>query len=420
MQGLYRKTMQGLYRKTMQGLYRKIMQGLYMIMQGFYKKMPKPKPYCLMPWIHYHVSNAGRVKACCVANIPYGDCNTQAFGEIWNGKAIKDLRERFTKGESDNRCGVCRRVEEAGGKSIRQETHEKFGDYFEQDTPKLPVYFDIRFSNACNFACRTCWHGASSGWFPEAKKLRRNLGDVALLQNIEDFDRFISETGEALLQAQEIYFAGGEPLVTKEHYLLLDWLVKHKATKIRLRYNTNFSQLQLGNFNALEYWKQFGSVEIMASIDAHDKLGEYIRKGFDWKQFQANRDAIRKLPHIRFVIAPTISVFSILNLPELYRTCLMEQIIESDGLYINLLDRPLHYNVKALPEDHKQKVVDEFQGFYNWAEKKQIPQSIIDQFKECESYMMAEDLSKQWPRFLSETKQLDEFRKERLSEVLTF
>lgn len=371
-----------------------------------------------MPWIHYHVGNAGRVKACCVANIPLGDCNTQSFQEIWNGDAINELRAKFAKGEMDARCGVCQRLEAAGGKSIRQETHEKFGADFTAKENQLPVYFDIRFSNACNFACRTCWHGASSGWFREAKLMKRNLGEKALLQNIKDFNGFIEQTGEALLQAKEIYFAGGEPLVTKEHYQLLDWLVKNRATKMRLRYNTNFSQLQLGEYNVLDLWKHFPEVEIMASIDAQGKLGEYIRKGFIWEQFRANRELIRPHKHIRFVIAPTISVFSILNLPALYRTCVDEQIIEKDGLYINILDRPLHYNTKALPKACKQKVVEEYQEFYEWATKKGIPKAVIAQFKECETYMLSEDLSKQWKNFEKETALLDQMRGESVDEIL--
>jgi len=378
--------------------------------------MTKAKPYCLMPWIHYHIGNAGRVKACCVANIPYGNCNTQSFAEIWNGDAINQLRAKFARGEKDPRCAVCHRLEAAGGKSIRQETHEKFADC--NNETSLPVYFDIRFSNACNFACRTCWHGASSAWFPEAKQMKRNLGDRALLQNIHNFDAFIAETGEALLQAKEIYFAGGEPLVTKEHYQLLNWLVKNNATQINLRYNTNFSLLQMGEHKVLNYWKHFSKVEILSSIDGHGKLGEYIRKGFNWENYKQNRELIREYKHIKFLIAPTISVFSILNLPALYQICLLEQIIDADAFYINMLDRPLHYNTKALPQACKQKVVVEFQKFYQWAEKKQIPPSVINQFKECEHYMLSEDLSKQWKNFRKETALFDQMRGENLEEIL--
>jgi len=349
-----------------------------------------------------------------VANIPFGDCNNQSFDEIWNGEAISQLREKFARGEQDPRCRVCQHLEEAGGKSIRQEVHEKFGPAFQERENNLPFTFDIRFSNACNFRCRTCWHGASSAWFPEARQMGRSLGDEALLQNIHNFDAFIEQSGEALLNAKEIYFAGGEPLVTKEHYQLLDWLVKNKTTQMNLRYNTNFSVLKFGEYDVLDYWKHFPEVEILASIDAHGKLGEYIRKGFNWKQFQENREAIRSLKHIRFAIAPTISVLSIKNLPELYRTCLMEQIIEPDGLYINMLDRPLYYNTKVMPEDLKQTVVVEYQKFYDWAEKKQIPESVISQLKECEAYMLSEDLSKHWTQFIKETKLMDEMRGESL------
>ncbi len=374
--------------------------------------MNSKTPFCLMPFIHYHIGNAGYVKACCVTNINYGNCNTQSFDDIWNGEKINKLRAKFKKGESDPRCAVCLNIEKAGGKSIRQETHERFLLENSSEAIPLPTYFDIRFSNACNFACRTCWHGASSAWFPEAKQLKRNCADKALIQNITIFENFISETGEALLQAEEIYFAGGEPLMTEEHYLLLDYLIENKRTKLRLRYNTNFSILEFKGKNILDYWKQFDNVEILASIDAHEKLGEYIRKGFNWDQFVKNRDAIRELPHIKFKIAPTISVLSIANLPDLYKTCLELDIIEKESIYINILERPHFYNTKAIPASIKVKISKSFDQFYIWAIRNKVPQSVLSQFKECIDYMGADDLSKHWKKFIQETALFDELRNE--------
>ena len=228
----------------------------------------KEKPHCLMPFIHYHVSNNGLAKACCVANITYGNTNTQTLEEIWNGKSINHLRSKFSKNEIDGRCFVCHKIEDSGGKSIRLETFEKF-DYHSIDAePSLPIYFDIRFSNVCNFRCRTCWHGASSKWFNDAKLLNTNIGEKAIIKNINDLDEFISSSSEALLGAEEFYFAGGEPLVTEEHYKLLEWLIQNKATKSRLRYNTNFSKLAFKDYNLIELWSHFDEVELLASIDA--------------------------------------------------------------------------------------------------------------------------------------------------------
>jgi MoaA/NifB/PqqE/SkfB family radical SAM enzyme len=246
------------------------------------------------------------------------------------------------------------------------------------------------------------------------------LGEKAILKNIEDFDSFIEKTGEALLQAEEIYFAGGEPLVTVEHYKLLEWLIEHRATNIRLRYNTNFSVLSFREYNVLKFWKEFSSVEIMASVDAMGPLGEYIRKESSWEQFLINREKVRALPHVQFKIAPTISVFNIHHLPHLYQFCVEKDIIQPEDLYINILERPYHYNVKALSAIYKKRVEEEYHQFYTWLEEKSISPTIKGKLQECIDYMKAEDKSKQWNKFLSETKRLDEMRGEKLENVLSF
>jgi len=368
----------------------------------------KKQPYCLMPFIHLHIGNEGKAKACCVANIPFGNINDQTIEEIWNGKAIQQLREKFLRGETDNRCGICINLEATGGKSIRMETFEKFGDMDVSKTPDLPVYFDIRFSNVCNFRCRTCWHGASSKWYNDAKTLGTNIGQKAILTNIKDFDIFIKKTGKALLQAEEFYFAGGEPLVTEEHYLLLEWLIKNKATKARLRYNTNFSKLQFKQKNVLDLWKHFPEVEILASIDASEKLGEYIRKEMRWNDIIENRQTIRSLPHVRFKIAPTISVLNVAHLPHLYHQCLELEMIDPEDIYINILEHPNYYNIQILSSNQKEKIAQSYLESFQAS----TPMSVKKSFQEIIDYMFAKDRSKLWPKFLNQTKVLDELRDE--------
>ena len=95
-------------------------------------------PYCLMPWLHFHVSNNGTAKVCCVANIPFGNVNTDSFEEIWNGKSINKLREKFAQNQPDNRCANCINREASGAKSYRQEVIEKFTDFEMDQTRKCP------------------------------------------------------------------------------------------------------------------------------------------------------------------------------------------------------------------------------------------------------------------------------------------
>ena len=368
----------------------------------------KEKPHCLMPFIHYHVSNNGLAKACCVANITYGNANTQSLNDIWNGKEINQLRTKFAKNERDGRCFVCHKIEDSGGKSIRLETFEKFDYRTIAEDPKLPVYFDIRFSNVCNFRCRTCWHGASSKWFNDAKILNTNIGEKAIIKNINDLDEFLSSSGEALLGAEEFYFAGGEPLVTEEHYKLLEWLVQHNATKARLRYNTNFSKLAFKDYDLIDLWSHFKEVELLASIDASSSLGEYIRKDMNWQDILENRKVIAAHPSIKFKIAPTVSILNVFQIPELYEECLRLKMIQPQDLYINMLERPSYYNIQILPKEIKLKVIDKYLTHMDVNKPKQINkafQSIID-------YMMAEDRSDLYQSFLDKNGALDQLRGE--------
>jgi molybdenum cofactor biosynthesis enzyme MoaA len=368
----------------------------------------KEKPHCLMPFIHYHISNNGSAKACCVANINYGNANTQSLDEIWNGNEINRLRTKFSNNEKDSRCFVCYKIEASGGKSIRMETFEKFDYHRINKNPKLPIYFDIRFSNVCNFRCRTCWHGASSKWFNDAKILNTNIGEKAIIKNINDLDEFIKTSNDALLGAEEFYFAGGEPLVTEEHYKLLEWLIQNNATKARLRYNTNFSKLAFKDYDLIKLWSHFEEVELLASIDASNRLGEYIRKDMNWNDILENRKSISAHPFIKFKIAPTISILNVFHIPDLYEECLQLNMIEATDLYVNILERPAYYNIQILPKELKLKVMDKYLSHMDASK----PNEINKAFQSILDYMMEEDRSDLYNLFLEKNNRLDKIRAE--------
>ena len=59
---------------------------------------------------------------------------------------------------------------------------------------------------------------------------------------------------------EEIYFAGGEPLIMEEHYRILKKLDERKMYHVRLKYNTNFSQMVYKGLDVMEMWSRFDSV----------------------------------------------------------------------------------------------------------------------------------------------------------------
>lgn len=380
---------------------------------------------CLMPWIHLYVDTNGFAKACCNSSITYGNIRKNTIDEIWNGDSIKEFRKNNLAGIKDKRCSACFKREAADKESVRTETLKKFSHIDwpeftdkEGNSPKAqPIYFDIRFSNLCNFKCRTCWHGASSSWFEEAKKLKNNLGNKAIIKATSD-NHFIDQLINSSAQIEEVYFAGGEPLMMEEHYFLLDKLISTEQTNVHLRYNTNLSQLHLKHNNAIHFWNKFSTITLSISIDNLGRKAEYIRKGLIWEQLLKNMLEIKsKCPHIKLEIAPTISILSIIDLPQLHRFFIDENLLQVNDIYLNVLDRPDYYNIKALPEKGKNLAINRIKNHIEWLETNNASKKIIEEFEAVILYMNQDNWNSQLHTFLSNTALLDQWRKENFKTI---
>ncbi len=391
-------------------------------------KALQSEAFCLMPWIHLHVGYAGKVKACCVANITYGNINDQPLETIWNSPSARSFRLKMLQDEKDNRCQYCYTTEAAGKESIRTETLKKFSNHLPNTlstdaTGKVasvtPVYWDIRFSNLCNFRCRTCWHGASSKWFKEAKVIGNTAGEVALIENIDSFELLQDRLKAYLLEVEEVYFAGGEPLFTPEHYQLLQWMQDNHLDQVQLRYNTNLSVVDHKGLDLIKMWNQFKKVEVLMSIDATNSRGEYIRKDMSWAVIEKNMETIKlKAPHVRLVLAPTVSVFNIYVLPEMYERFIKMGWIQRGDLYINFLEQPKAYNCKVLPKEFKN-AVDKLYTAYLKQLKEQRRVDEINLWSSIRSFLHQEDFSRHLLKMKQMTRQLDQLRGEVFEEVFT-
>ena len=343
------------------------------------------KHFCILPWIHLHVSQNGRVSPCCNNNRYLGNVQKNSINKIWNNQPFEELREQFSKDIPDKRCSHCYNIEASGKKSMRQISNQKYAkelNRVETNNPE-PIYLDIRFSNICNFKCKTCWHGNSSAWFEEGSK--RNATNERI---IKAFTNHFDELLNYLDDVQEIYFAGGEPLIMEEHYQILEELEKRKLFDVELRYNTNFSNLNFKDKSILQIWKQFKKVHVSASIDAAFKLGEDIRDGFHWEEFINNRqEMLTVCPEVFFEITPTVSSLNISNLPELHQELVNQQLIDIDSIYLNFLERPQEFNVQQLPIAQKQEIQEILKQHIKWLIANEAKTKVITDFDNLISYM---------------------------------
>ena len=316
--------------------------------------------FCIMPWVHLHVSQNGNVLPCCQAPPHkvhrFGTVNEKSIAEIWEDGPIQEFRKKQLAGEKDHRCKQCYLKEEQGLNSLRMDSNDKFANQVDEvlsgnHNLKTPVYFDIRFSNACNLKCRICGPWASSSWFKDAVELgMRKPKEKALTLAIEDEDAFFSQMQPLFSRAKEFYFAGGEPLMMEQHYRVLEALIQSGNTDCRLSYNTNFSNFQFKNHNVVDYWRQFKSVSISASLDGEGKRGELLRKNLNWTKVLSNRQLlIEELNHIKFQITPTVCNLNVTHLIDFHKNWVEQGFISVEDFVPNVLFNPKQYKLTVLP-----------------------------------------------------------------------
>jgi hypothetical protein len=167
------------------------------------------------------------------------------------------------------------------------------------------VSWDYRFSNLCNFKCRTCGDMLSSSWESEQKthdmvnwsNPKNNWMQPNVRKEITEFqDRQIEkEFSDAVEQhrVEEIYWVGGEPLMYEQHWRYMQRIIELGDGKnVYARYNTNLSRVCYRNTDLYrDLLVNLRDWQICASLDGTGEIGEYIRTGLEYSTFLNNFEA---------------------------------------------------------------------------------------------------------------------------------
>jgi radical SAM protein with 4Fe4S-binding SPASM domain len=391
--------------------------------------------FCMAPWMHLHVLAEGQVTPCCESREMLGNINRQSFQEIWNGAPMRTVRAQMLRGERLSGCQKCFDKEDSGVQSLRERFNSHREHLFEcvvgsgpdgQALNAKPVYWDIRFSNICNFRCRSCWHGSSSRWFSDGVALGITAGDKAIIHGVEDAGALFEQLDSFLPHLEEVYFAGGEPLIMDEHYRLLDLLIERGCCNVALSYNTNLSVTGYKGLDVLERWNKFPKIKVEVSIDAAGARGELMRKEQNWQETIDNIRRVRSVcPHIDLRTETTVSIFNVLHLPVLFRELIALDFVAVGSMSTHLLQDPPFYSIRALPPAWKAKVRKAFAKFDQWFEERldkepdggEVLERHRRRIAEIVSYMDSEDWSHLLPRLRQTTARLDSLRSEAAGEI---
>ena len=389
--------------------------------------------FCMHPWTHLHAWPTGQAFPCChsVAEGQVGNLKTNTMEEIWNGESMKQLRTNMLLEKSSDACVTCYEQETSGFFSGRKSANKHHGHHIDRvaetkDDGTLDrfemTYWDIRFSNLCNLKCRSCGHIFSSQWYQDQAKLAG--GDWAKNNKVLNIaGRTDTDMWEQLQPhldyVEQIYFAGGEPLLMEEHYRILDELVRRGRFEVTLIYNTNFTHTNLKGKSVFEYWKLFNSVAVGASLDGSGKHAEYIRKGTDWKQVEQNRiEMLKTCPDVDFYISPTLSIMNAWHLPDFHRDWVERGLIKPQDLNINILQNPKYYRIDIAPVKYKQLLRVKYQEHLEWLRTVDKLNRATTGIEAAINFMMATDNTHFIDTFWRKTHELDSIRSERLLDVI--
>lgn len=350
----------------------------------------------MLPWVHSYVEPSGKVLPCCNTDSsrPLGSVKNNSLKNIvMYSDKYKDLRRNMLNGVKSPNCEFCYKTQETSPWSFRSYANENFGHNFDQviaDTNEDGSlkdfnmrYYDIRFSNICNFKCRTCGPGFSSSWASENTVFGGELANKKNIIKHADDHRgmLLNEVFEHIPNIELAYFAGGEPLITEEHYLILEELIRQKRTDILLRYNTNLSNLKFKDYDLISLWKQFKKIEISASIDHYGEKAEYIRNGTDWGVVESNLNLVRTFDFIDYQFNTVLSVFNYATLSDFYLYMKERGLYrQTDRISLTPCLDPKYFSSQSMPTEIKKVGTDKLQDLIKILEKEQYysVQSIIN------------------------------------------
>ena len=397
--------------------------------------LTQSKVFCMYPWMHLHVYPDGRATPCCMADHQRapscGNANQSSLKEIWNGDRMKQIRVNMLSEQASPECGQCYEKEKSDFFSGRRSANKHHGHLINRINETKTdgylerfemAYWDIRFSNLCNLRCRSCGHMFSSQWYNDQVALAgddyarthralfyagRHAGDM-LEQLIAHIDH-----------VEQIYFAGGEPLIMDEHYRILDELERREMWHVRLIYNSNFTQVKLRDRYVFDYWRRFRNVAVGASLDAMGTRAEYIRKGTLWSTVEDNRRRMQDTcPNVDFYISPTISVLNALHVPDFHRDWVDRGLLKPQDLNVNMLLNPDYLRLDIAPPSYKHTVAERLRDHLDWLRPLDGLHRATEGFESAINFMMATDNTDLLPKFWEKINRLDHIRDERLVDTI--
>ena len=369
-----------------------------------YDRIKESKVFCMAPWVHINNIPNGDILPCCIGlDGPMGNLYQENIENIWNGEKYKNFRKDLMNNTPSKQCERCYKEESWGNTNTLRRTfnnhfHDQYEDLVENNTDNSGhlnkmnlLRWDFRFSNLCNLACTSCSPSYSSTWVPIAKELDPNFQEPQFNNSKINRDKFINTIKTQADVVEEIYFAGGEPLIQSEHYEILEHIDNlNKLDKIDFTYSTNLTSLTFKSTNIIEYWKRIKKLRVLVSLDEidTDRL-HYIRYPAKADKIIENIKIVNSnltLPAHNWSITPTWSLMNLHRIKDivgffknndLLPINYSENALWEHDVHNIILMHPEHLSIGCANEDWKKILISKLDNYEEWYKDEMLPMKTI-------------------------------------------
>lgn len=356
--------------------------------------------FCSAPFQMIYSNVVGELYPCSWATEdPYNAPNlnnTSMVDYFINDEKLNALRKEMITPGSDlktakSMCSNCMKQEKLYGRSRRQAALKNQTNDFDiwpgirkavSRFKKSGIghiedrIFEIQikaFGNQCNLDCYMCMPYDST---QRITTLNHNALDNQTIYNDSSllagersssfkisFESLIDQIVEIAPYIYNLKLIGGEPLVMKQYYELLDAIVSSGHSKnMNVKYQTNLSVLTHGKYNFTDYIDKFGLFEVTASFDGIGVWNDYIRRRSNWDQIVSNVKELQQYENIRINVNGAISFLSVLRFYEL-----IKWFDEHNQYFYQInwsnIRNPSKLCANVLPDKIKENLIPKYEGF---------------------------------------------------------
>jgi len=302
--------------------------------------------FCVAKWkqVTMHLQN-GHTHSCHHPGTHYVSVNEIKRNPtaLHNSEFKKTLRKQMLEGVRPTECDYCWRVEDAGEISDRTYkssdpswAYEHIQDIATRpwDDNIDPSYVEVSFSNVCNFKCSYCSPNISSQWMEEIERhgaypTSSNYNDLTYLQSRNQIpipnreenpyvDAFWNWFPDMYKSLKHFRITGGEPLLSKDTFKVLDYIIANPNPDLEVSINTNMNPPKelfnrfLEKVKIIINEKKVKRFKLFTSAEAHGKQAEYIRHGMNYNEWLENiHHAYKEIPTLQFTIMSTYNILSL-------------------------------------------------------------------------------------------------------------